>query len=154
MCIWFCCRSVVSIVCPCCCCVAGLANLAMFLIKLPVKTMKWFTDQIPCWSRNMWEIFRIEEVHCRFLTELFVLDSLENSWFVITLFDYSSSPVLIERLEHFFLCRRLCSFPWSIGLYGSADIHDSMILDLDQYFKWELANDDLNQIIFLYFFFQ
>ncbi|XP_050380645.1 signaling peptide TAXIMIN 2 [Argentina anserina] len=39
---------VLSCLCPCCCCVAGLANLAMFLIKLPVKTLKWFTDQIPC----------------------------------------------------------------------------------------------------------
>ncbi|KAI5326992.1 hypothetical protein PRUPE_5G004400 [Prunus persica] len=40
--------SVLSCLCPCCCCVGGLANLAVTLIKLPVKIIRWFIDKIPC----------------------------------------------------------------------------------------------------------
>ncbi|PWA72756.1 hypothetical protein CTI12_AA267430 [Artemisia annua] len=40
--------SVISCLCPCCCCFAGLANLAVDLIKLPIKVIRWFTEQIPC----------------------------------------------------------------------------------------------------------
>ncbi|KAJ7948362.1 putative Transmembrane protein, partial [Quillaja saponaria] len=40
--------TVLSCLCPCCICCAGLANLAGSLIKLPVKVLRWFIDQIPC----------------------------------------------------------------------------------------------------------
>ncbi|KAM5578223.1 signaling peptide TAXIMIN 2 [Rosa sericea] len=40
--------TVLSCLCPCCCCVAGLANMAVSLIKLPIKILKCSTDQIPC----------------------------------------------------------------------------------------------------------
>ncbi|XP_043690329.1 signaling peptide TAXIMIN 2 [Telopea speciosissima] len=40
--------SVLSCLCPCCICCAGIANLAMDTVKLPVKVMRCFTDQIPC----------------------------------------------------------------------------------------------------------
>ncbi|CAL5336785.1 hypothetical protein ACSBR2_012380 [Camellia fascicularis] len=40
--------SVLSCLCPCCCCCTGIANMAMGLIKLPFKIIRWFTDQIPC----------------------------------------------------------------------------------------------------------
>ncbi|KAK1286953.1 hypothetical protein QJS10_CPB20g01874 [Acorus calamus] len=40
--------STISCICPCCVCFAGLANLAMDLIKLPVKVIQWFIGQIPC----------------------------------------------------------------------------------------------------------
>ncbi|GAU27110.1 hypothetical protein TSUD_104190 [Trifolium subterraneum] len=41
-------RSILSCLCPCCICCAGLANLAVGLVKLPVRVLKWFTRQIPC----------------------------------------------------------------------------------------------------------
>lgn len=44
----FCCRSVLSCLCPCCICCAGLANLAVGLVKLPIRIVRWFTHQIPC----------------------------------------------------------------------------------------------------------
>ncbi|KAL6279093.1 hypothetical protein ACE6H2_015974 [Prunus campanulata] len=40
--------TVLSCLCPCCICVGGIANLAVTLIKLPVKIIRWFIDQIPC----------------------------------------------------------------------------------------------------------
>ncbi|XP_078439047.1 taximin [Wolffia australiana] len=40
--------TLLSCLCPCCVCFAGLANLAMALIKLPVKVMRCFIEQIPC----------------------------------------------------------------------------------------------------------
>ncbi|KAK2370671.1 hypothetical protein P8452_57789 [Trifolium repens] len=40
--------SILSCLCPCCICCAGLANLAVSLVKLPVRVLKWFTRQIPC----------------------------------------------------------------------------------------------------------
>ncbi|XP_028761659.1 signaling peptide TAXIMIN 2-like [Neltuma alba] len=40
--------SILSCICPCCFCCSALANLAMKLIQLPVKIIRWFTDQIPC----------------------------------------------------------------------------------------------------------
>ncbi|XP_047307160.1 signaling peptide TAXIMIN 2 [Impatiens glandulifera] len=40
--------SVLSCLCPCFCCCAGLANMAVDLIKLPIKVIRWFTEQIPC----------------------------------------------------------------------------------------------------------
>ncbi|XP_077252726.1 signaling peptide TAXIMIN 2-like [Tasmannia lanceolata] len=40
--------SVLSCLCPCCICCAGLVNFAMDLIKLPVTVVRWFIDQIPC----------------------------------------------------------------------------------------------------------
>ncbi|XP_054814341.1 signaling peptide TAXIMIN 2-like [Prosopis cineraria] len=40
--------SILSCICPCCFCCSALANLAMKLIRLPVKIIRWFTDQIPC----------------------------------------------------------------------------------------------------------
>lgn len=42
------CRSILSCLCPCCICCAGLANLAVSLVKLPIKVLRWFTRQIPC----------------------------------------------------------------------------------------------------------
>ncbi|GMY10210.1 signaling peptide TAXIMIN 2 [Fagus crenata] len=40
--------TVLSCLCPCCICCAGLANMAVGLVKLPVKVLRWFTHQIPC----------------------------------------------------------------------------------------------------------
>ncbi|KAI9083549.1 hypothetical protein K1719_034491 [Acacia pycnantha] len=40
--------SVLSCLCPCCVCFSALANFAMGLIKLPIKVIQWFIDQIPC----------------------------------------------------------------------------------------------------------
>ncbi|XP_077229654.1 signaling peptide TAXIMIN 2-like [Tasmannia lanceolata] len=40
--------TVLSCLCPCCICCTGLANLAVALIKLPVRVIRWFTQQIPC----------------------------------------------------------------------------------------------------------
>ncbi|XP_044465629.1 signaling peptide TAXIMIN 2 [Mangifera indica] len=40
--------TVLSCLCPCCICFASLANFAMDLVKLPVKTMRCFIRQIPC----------------------------------------------------------------------------------------------------------
>ncbi|KAL9458253.1 hypothetical protein AB3S75_007173 [Citrus x aurantiifolia] len=40
--------SVLSCLCPCCVCCAGLANIAMDLVKLPITILRWFIDQIPC----------------------------------------------------------------------------------------------------------
>ncbi|XP_057746476.1 signaling peptide TAXIMIN 2-like [Arachis stenosperma] len=34
--------------CPCCGCIAELANLAMDLVQLPVRILRWFIDLIPC----------------------------------------------------------------------------------------------------------
>ncbi|KAF8008008.1 hypothetical protein BT93_K1865 [Corymbia citriodora subsp. variegata] len=40
--------TILSCLCPCCICCAALANLAMGLVKLPIRILRWFTDQIPC----------------------------------------------------------------------------------------------------------
>ncbi|KAG9157102.1 hypothetical protein Leryth_025866 [Lithospermum erythrorhizon] len=40
--------SLVSCICPCCICCAGIANMAVELVKLPVKIIQWFIDLIPC----------------------------------------------------------------------------------------------------------
>ncbi|KAB1227989.1 hypothetical protein CJ030_MR1G022976 [Morella rubra] len=40
--------TLLSCLCPCCICCGMLANLAVDLVKLPVKVLRWFTDQIPC----------------------------------------------------------------------------------------------------------
>ncbi|CBI20252.3 hypothetical protein CK203_089283 [Vitis vinifera] len=40
--------TVLSCLCPCCICCAGLANLAVGLVKMPIKVMRWFIEQIPC----------------------------------------------------------------------------------------------------------
>ncbi|OAY80590.1 uncharacterized protein LOC109718142 [Ananas comosus] len=40
--------SAVSCICPCCICCAALANLAVDLIKLPVRVINCFIEQIPC----------------------------------------------------------------------------------------------------------
>ncbi|KAJ0045573.1 signaling peptide TAXIMIN 2-like [Pistacia vera] len=40
--------SVVTCICPCCICCAGLANASMSLIKLPVEIVQWFINLIPC----------------------------------------------------------------------------------------------------------
>ncbi|XP_050248375.1 signaling peptide TAXIMIN 2-like [Quercus robur] len=40
--------TVLSCLCPCCICFAGLANMAMGIVKLPVKVIRWFIEKIPC----------------------------------------------------------------------------------------------------------
>ncbi|XP_031394585.1 signaling peptide TAXIMIN 2-like [Punica granatum] len=40
--------TLLSCICPCCICCAGIANVAMSLVKLPIKVLGWFTDLIPC----------------------------------------------------------------------------------------------------------
>ncbi|KAE8679957.1 hypothetical protein F3Y22_tig00111392pilonHSYRG00054 [Hibiscus syriacus] len=40
--------TILSCICPCCICCAGLANFAVDLIKLPIRVLRWFIDQIPC----------------------------------------------------------------------------------------------------------
>ncbi|XP_075500431.1 signaling peptide TAXIMIN 2 [Primulina tabacum] len=40
--------SVLTCLCPCCICCAGIADLAISLVKLPVKIIQWFIDLIPC----------------------------------------------------------------------------------------------------------
>ncbi|XP_019412781.1 PREDICTED: uncharacterized protein LOC109325090 [Lupinus angustifolius] len=40
--------SILSCLCPCCICCAGLANIAVSLVKLPVRILRWFISQIPC----------------------------------------------------------------------------------------------------------
>ncbi|KAJ1685014.1 hypothetical protein LUZ63_016404 [Rhynchospora breviuscula] len=40
--------SILSCICPCLICCAGIANLAVDLIKLPIKVIRWFTEKIPC----------------------------------------------------------------------------------------------------------
>ncbi|EXB75033.1 hypothetical protein L484_012157 [Morus notabilis] len=40
--------SVLSCMCPCCICFAGIANMAISIVKLPVKIIEWFVDLIPC----------------------------------------------------------------------------------------------------------
>ncbi|EFJ17169.1 hypothetical protein SELMODRAFT_169207 [Selaginella moellendorffii] len=37
-----------TIICPCCICVAAIVNLALELIKAPLHVIRWFTEQIPC----------------------------------------------------------------------------------------------------------
>ncbi|KAE8779072.1 hypothetical protein D1007_47957 [Hordeum vulgare] len=41
-------RSALSCVCPCCVCCAAAANLAVGLVQMPVKVIRWFIRQIPC----------------------------------------------------------------------------------------------------------
>ncbi|XP_058735229.1 signaling peptide TAXIMIN 2-like [Vicia villosa] len=40
--------SIFSCLCPCCICCTGLVNFAVCLVKLPVRVLRWFVDQIPC----------------------------------------------------------------------------------------------------------
>ncbi|XP_022876771.1 uncharacterized protein LOC111394966 [Olea europaea var. sylvestris] len=40
--------SLLSCVCPCCICCAGIANLSVSLVKMPIKVIRWFIDLIPC----------------------------------------------------------------------------------------------------------
>ncbi|KAI3427577.1 uncharacterized protein J3R85_009414 [Psidium guajava] len=40
--------TVLSCLCPCCICCVGVAKLAVSLLKLPVKILRWFTEKIPC----------------------------------------------------------------------------------------------------------
>ncbi|XP_027172875.1 uncharacterized protein LOC113772473 [Coffea eugenioides] len=40
--------SFLNCICPCCICCTGFVNMAVSLVKLPVKIIRWFTDQIPC----------------------------------------------------------------------------------------------------------
>ncbi|KAM3348425.1 hypothetical protein ACQJBY_021983 [Aegilops geniculata] len=40
--------SALSCVCPCCVCCAAAANLAVGLVQMPVKVIRWFIRQIPC----------------------------------------------------------------------------------------------------------
>ncbi|KAJ4980677.1 hypothetical protein NE237_031514 [Protea cynaroides] len=40
--------SILSCLCPCCICCAGIANFAMDLVKLPVKVIRWFIEKFPC----------------------------------------------------------------------------------------------------------
>lgn len=42
------CRSILSCLCPCCTCCAELANVAVSLVKLPVRVLRWFISLIPC----------------------------------------------------------------------------------------------------------
>ncbi|XP_020549998.1 uncharacterized protein LOC105165408 [Sesamum indicum] len=45
--IWFIAK-VFTCCCPCCICWAGIVNVAAFVVKLPVKVIRWFVDKIPC----------------------------------------------------------------------------------------------------------
>nr|AIW09141.1 taximin [Taxus baccata] len=40
--------TLLSCICPCCICFSGLANMAVGLMKLPLKIMRWSIHQIPC----------------------------------------------------------------------------------------------------------
>ncbi|EYU44973.1 hypothetical protein ABFS82_13G071200 [Erythranthe guttata] len=40
--------SVLSCLCPCCICCAGVANLAVTMVEIPFKVIRWFIDLIPC----------------------------------------------------------------------------------------------------------
>ncbi|CAL0329002.1 unnamed protein product [Lupinus luteus] len=40
--------TILSCLCPCCICCAELANVAVSLVKLPVRILRWFISQIPC----------------------------------------------------------------------------------------------------------
>ncbi|KAL9380334.1 hypothetical protein Peur_025991 [Populus x canadensis] len=40
--------AILSCLCPCCVCCAALANLAMDVVQLPVRILRWFIDEIPC----------------------------------------------------------------------------------------------------------
>ncbi|KAI5558016.1 hypothetical protein POPTR_017G015900v4 [Populus trichocarpa] len=40
--------AILSCLCPCCVCCAALANLAMDVVQLPVRILRWFVDEIPC----------------------------------------------------------------------------------------------------------
>ncbi|KAG6741285.1 signaling peptide TAXIMIN 2-like [Populus alba x Populus x berolinensis] len=40
--------TILSCLCPCCVCCAALANLAMDVVQLPVRILRWFIDEIPC----------------------------------------------------------------------------------------------------------
>ncbi|CAL0322595.1 unnamed protein product [Lupinus luteus] len=40
--------TMLSCLCPCCICCSGLANLAVSLIKLPIRVLRWFIRKIPC----------------------------------------------------------------------------------------------------------
>ncbi|XAR68310.1 hypothetical protein NMG60_11003393 [Bertholletia excelsa] len=34
--------------CPCCICCTGAAKMAVSLMKLPVKVIRWFIEKMPC----------------------------------------------------------------------------------------------------------
>ncbi|KAF1899669.1 hypothetical protein Lal_00019799 [Lupinus albus] len=40
--------SILSCLCPCCICCTELANVAVSLVKLPIRILRWFISQIPC----------------------------------------------------------------------------------------------------------
>ncbi|XP_030444919.1 signaling peptide TAXIMIN 2-like [Syzygium oleosum] len=40
--------TVLSCLCPCCICCFGVAKLAVSLLKLPIKILRWFIEKIPC----------------------------------------------------------------------------------------------------------
>ncbi|KAL9340014.1 hypothetical protein Peur_066233 [Populus x canadensis] len=40
--------TILSCLCPCCVCCAALANFAVDIVRLPVRILTWFIDQIPC----------------------------------------------------------------------------------------------------------
>ncbi|KAK2434677.1 hypothetical protein P8452_31761 [Trifolium repens] len=40
--------SILNCCCPCCICCTGLVNAGVCMVKLPVRVLRWFVDQIPC----------------------------------------------------------------------------------------------------------
>ncbi|KAB5548487.1 hypothetical protein DKX38_011893 [Salix brachista] len=40
--------TILSCLCPCCVCCAALANFAVDMVRLPVRILRWFIDEIPC----------------------------------------------------------------------------------------------------------
>ncbi|XP_057457702.1 signaling peptide TAXIMIN 2-like [Lotus japonicus] len=40
--------TILSCLCPCCICCGELANVAMSLVKLPLRILRWFIRKIPC----------------------------------------------------------------------------------------------------------
>ncbi|KAL3821218.1 hypothetical protein ACJIZ3_007123 [Penstemon smallii] len=40
--------TLLSCLCPCCICCAGIANLSVSLVKFPINIIRWFVHLIPC----------------------------------------------------------------------------------------------------------
>lgn len=85
--------------CPCGICCAGILNLALSLIKAPIKVIRWFTKQIPCWLQLAHRLFSYCSSGFKFPLRLHISSNQSRClpWLVTLLFSLIQVVYLADR---------------------------------------------------------